>query len=103
MKTEGQIREKQIELQAQLINAIEAKHTFESAFERKPTEEEDKCCEECEYSSNAIYSLPCTECDENHSKFTTLPEEKEESSDPYPDTEADGFVFCGKCGKLKEV
>lgn len=42
MKTEGQIREKQIELQAQLINAIEAKHTFESAFERKPTEEEDE-------------------------------------------------------------
>lgn len=21
--------------------------------------------------------------------------------DKYPDTEADGFVFCGKCGKLK--
>ena len=42
-------------------------------------DEKDKCCEECEYSSNAIYSLPCTECDENHSKFTTLPEEKEES------------------------
>ncbi len=21
----------------------------------------------------------------------------------HPDTEADGFVFCGKCGKLKEL
>ena len=33
--------------------------------------------------------------------LSTLPEEKEE--DQYPDTEADGYVFCGKCGKMKEV
>jgi GTP1/Obg family GTP-binding protein len=23
--------------------------------------------------------------------------------DKYPDTEADGYVFCGKCGKMKEI
>jgi hypothetical protein len=23
--------------------------------------------------------------------------------DQFPDTEADGFVFCGKCGKKKEI
>jgi hypothetical protein len=23
------------------------------------------------------------------------------SSEQYPDTEADGYVFCGKCGKMK--
>jgi len=33
--------------------------------------------------------------------LSTLPEKKEE--DQYPDTEADGYVFCGKCGKMKEV
>jgi hypothetical protein len=22
-------------------------------------------------------------------------------SDPYPDTNADGFTFCGKCGKMR--
>jgi hypothetical protein len=42
MKTEEQIKEKQIELQGELMNAIEAKRTFESAFERKPTEQENK-------------------------------------------------------------
>lgn len=25
------------------------------------------------------------------------------SSDTYPDTEADGYVFCGKCGKMKTI
>ena len=58
------------------------KHTYLEHVEKFLStlpDEKDKCCEECEYSSNAIYSLPCTECDENHSKFTTLPEEKEES------------------------
>ena len=40
MKTEGQIKEKQIELQGQLMSAIEAKHTFSSIFNREPTEEE---------------------------------------------------------------
>lgn len=24
-----------------------------------------------------------------------------ESSEEYPDTEAGGYVFCGKCGKMK--
>jgi len=42
MKTEEQIKEKQIELEGELMNAIEAKHTFESAFERKPTEQENE-------------------------------------------------------------
>lgn len=26
---------------------------------------------------------------------------EQESKAPYPDTEADGYVFCGKCGKMK--
>jgi len=26
-----------------------------------------------------------------------------EKIDKYPDTEADGFVFCGKCGKAKSL
>jgi len=42
MKTEEQIKEKQIELQGELMNAVEAQHTFESAFERKPTEKESE-------------------------------------------------------------
>jgi hypothetical protein len=25
------------------------------------------------------------------------------NSNPYPDTEADGRVFCGKCGKIKTI
>jgi len=30
-----------------------------------------------------------------------LPEITDEVIDQYPDTEADGYVFCGKCGKMK--
>jgi hypothetical protein len=29
-----------------------------------------------------------------------LPEQIE---DKYPDTEADGYVFCGKCGAMKQI
>ena len=47
--------------------------------------------------------LPEIEPSDINDFLSTLPDEKEESSDPYLDTEADGFVFCGKCGKLKEV
>ncbi len=28
---------------------------------------------------------------------------RSDNHDPYPDTEADGIVFCGKCGKMKEI
>ena len=28
---------------------------------------------------------------------------EEKHAEPYPDTEADGLVFCGKCGNLKGI
>jgi len=33
--------------------------------------------------------------------FKTLKKFIEQKPDCYPDTEADGYVFCGKCGKMK--
>ena len=63
----------------------------------------------------------CDEWQRDYKSFlSTLPEEEEENAiynegkiighyidknitDQYLDTEADGFVFCGKCGKLKEI
>ena len=29
-------------------------------------------------------------------------DEPKMSAESYPDTEADGYVFCGKCGKMKD-
>jgi len=46
---------------------------------------------------------------EYHEKFKALESDiaalesqvQPEETDKYPDTEADGYVFCGKCGKMK--
>jgi hypothetical protein len=32
-----------------------------------------------------------------------IEQNKPKPVDKYPDTEADGYVFCGKCGKMKEI
>lgn len=30
-------------------------------------------------------------------------QQSQEGEERYPDTEADGYVFCGKCGKMKDI
>lgn len=40
MKTEEQIKEKQIEMLSELMNTIEALYAFENSFGRKPTDDE---------------------------------------------------------------
>lgn len=42
MKTEQEIKEKQIEMLTELMNAIEACDAFESSFGKKPTDEENE-------------------------------------------------------------
>jgi hypothetical protein len=41
----------------------------------------------------------CLVCKEIQSAWATI--EKALDEKYYPDTEADGYVFCGKCGSLK--
>ena len=50
---------------------------------------------------NAFTNTHTCKCGKRWLAFTKQPIEGEQVDKCYPDMEADGIVFCGKCGKMK--
>lgn len=49
--------------------------------------------------------LYCEDCDDTGMtiRWMNVQDVLKTRADAYPDTEADGYVFCGKCGKMKTI
>ena len=72
-------------------------HEAAKAWARGHSEAPDKDCPEWlirDYEAGAYFVRQCYGC-------LNKTEVVEATKDCYPDTEADGYVFCGKCGKMK--
>lgn len=64
---------------------------------------EDVLCPSCESESITIIHVPIFHCNDCSVEWPCTEEYKSTDlrREQYPDTYADGYVFCGKCGKMK--